>query len=397
MRIKLGMSLMLSEIAHMVGEEKPPLDTEITHVSTDTRELKSGDLFIPQSGGEIYLDDALKLGAAILTKRNFILEFARGYCKTLPYILYRIGITGSVGKTTTKEMLKSILEKHYKVHANEGNFNNHIGMPMSILSAPPDTEILIMEMGMNHMGEIRALSECLRPNIAVITNIGTSHIGNLGSRENIARAKLEILIGMDSGVLFVPYDEPLINSQPGAIKVYSESTKAMDRNMLMAVSVAEFIGVTKPDLSNVSTENIRQKMIFKKSHRFLTDYYNSSYESVAALVESAKEQEKYPRRALVLGDILELGEYCQDIHLRVGKLVKPSDFEHLFLFGEYAEFIYQGALENSFDKDKIFINSNLDRPDITAEQIKANCDENELILMKASRRVRLERILDYFD
>ncbi|MBR4835531.1 MAG: UDP-N-acetylmuramoyl-tripeptide--D-alanyl-D-alanine ligase [Clostridia bacterium] len=397
MRIKLGMPLMLSEIASMIGEEKPTLDTEITHVSTDTRELKSGDLFIPQSGGEIYLDDALKLGAVILTKRNFLLEFACGYCKTLPYILYKIGITGSVGKTTTKEMLKSILEKHFKVHANEGNFNNHIGLPMSILSAPPDTEILIMEMGMNHMGEIRILSECLRPNIAVITNVGTSHIGNLGSRENIARAKLEILIGMDSGVLFVPYDEPLLNSHPGAINVYSESTKAMDRNMSMAVSVAEFIGITKPDLSNISTENIRQKMIFKKSHRFLTDYYNSSYESVAALIESAKEQEKYPRRALVLGDILELGEYCQDIHLRVGKLVKPSDFDHLFLFGEYAEFIYRGALENSFDKDKIFINSDLTRPDITAEQIKANCDENELILMKASRGVRLERILDYFD
>lgn len=397
MRIKLGMPLMLSEIAHMVGEEKPPLDTEITHVSTDTRELKSGDLFIPQSGGEIYLDDALKLGAVILTKRNFLFEFARGYCKTLPYILYRIGITGSVGKTSTKEMLKSILEKHFKVHANEGNFNNHIGMPMSILSAPPDTEILIMEMGMNHMGEIRILSECLRPNIAVITNIGTSHIGNLGSRENIARAKLEILIGMDSGVLFVPYDEPLLNSHPSVINVYSKSTKAMDRNMLMAVSVAEFIGVTKPDLSNISTDNIRQKMIFKKSHLFLTDYYNSSYESVATLIESAKEQEKYPRRALVLGDILELGEYCRDIHYRVGKLVRPSDFEHLFLFGEYAEFIYHGALENSFDKDKIFINSDLTRPDITAEQIKANCDENELILMKASRGVRLERILDYFD
>ena len=140
-----------------------------------------------------------------------------------------------------------------------------------------------------------------------------------------------------------------------------------------------------------------QKMIFKKNHCFLTDYYNSSYESVAALIESANEQEKYPRRALVLGDILELGEYCQDIHFRVGKLVKPSDFEHLLLFGEYAEFIYHGALENSFDKDKIFINSDLTRPDITAEQIKANCDENELILMKASRGVRLERILDYFD
>ena len=397
MRIKLGMPLMLSEIASMVGEEKPTHDKEITHVSTDTRELFSGDLFIPQSGGEIYVDDAVKMGAVVLSKRNFLLEFAGEYVKKLPYILYRIGITGSVGKTTTKEMLNGILEKRYKVHANEGNFNNHIGMPMSILSAPPDTEILIMEMGMNHMGEIKVLSECLRPNIAVITNIGTSHIGNLGSRENIARAKLEILSGMDSGVLFVPYDEPLINSQPGAIKVYSESQKAMKRNVSMAISVAEFIGISEPEISIILTDNIRQKIVLKENHLFLTDYYNSSYESVAALIESAKEQEKYPRRALVLGDILELGEYCRDIHYRVGRLVKPCDFEHLFLFGEYAEYIRRGALENSFDKDKILINSNLDRPDITAEQIKANCDKNELILMKASRGVRLERILDYFD
>ena len=397
MRIKLGMPLMLSEIADMVGEEKPALDREITHVSTDTRELFSGDLFIVQSGGEIYLDDAIKMGAVVLSERNFLLEFAGEYIKKLPYILYRIGITGSVGKTTTKEMLKSILKERFKVHANEGNLNNHIGMPMSILSAPPDTEILIMEMGMNHMGEIKVLSECLRPNIAVITNIGTSHIGNLGSRENISRAKLEILSGMDSGVLFVPYDEPLLSSQPGAINVYSESRKAMERNISMAISVAEYIGITKPDLSYISTDNIRQKLVFKKNHCFLTDYYNSSYESVLALIESAKEDKQYPKHALVIGDILELGEYCRDIHYRVGKLARPCDFEHLFLFGEYAEFIYRGALENGFNKDKIFINSNLDRPDITAEQIKANCDENELILMKASRGVRLERILDYFD
>ena len=397
MRIKLGMPLMLSEIAGMVGEEKPALDTEITHVSTDTRELLSGDLFIVQPGGEIYLDDAIKMGAVILAKRNFLLEFAGEYIKNLPYILYRIGITGSVGKTTTKEMLKGILQKRYKVHANEGNFNNHIGMPMSILSAPPDTEILVMEMGMNHMGEIKVLSECLRPNIAVITNVGTSHIGNLGSRENIARAKLEILSGTDSGVLFVPYDEPLLNSQPGAINVYSESRKAMERNISMAISVAEFIGIHQLELLSISTDNIRQKIVFRKNHCFLTDYYNSSYESVLALIESAREDKQYPNRALVLGDILELGEYCQDIHYRVGKLARPCDFEHLFLFGEYAEFIHHGALENGFNKDKIFINSNLDRPDITAEQIKANCDKDELILMKASRGVRLERILDYFD
>ena len=397
MRIKLGMPLMLSEIARMIGEKEPDIDTEITHVSTDTRELFPGDLFIPQSGGEIYIEDAIKIGAILLSKRNFLIEFARKYIQKLPYMLYRIGITGSVGKTTTKEMLKRILEKRFKVHASDGNFNNHIGMPMSALSAPPDTEILIMEMGMNHMGEIKVLSECLRPNIAVITNVGTSHIGNLGSRENIAKAKLEILLGMDSGVLFIPYDEPLLNNQVGAIKVYTESDKARDRNISMAVSVAEFIGITNPDTSSILIDNIRQKIIYKKNHHFLTDCYNSSYESVSALIECAKEEKKYPRHALLLGDILELGKYCRDIHYRVGRLIKPIDFEHLFLFGDYAEFIYLGAIENSFDKDKIFINSDLSRPDLTAAMIKANCNIDELIYMKASRMVRLERILDYFD
>jgi UDP-N-acetylmuramoyl-tripeptide--D-alanyl-D-alanine ligase len=252
-------------------------------------------------------------------------------------------------------------------------------------------------MGMNHMGEIKILSECLHPNIAVITNIGTSHIGNLGSRENIAKAKLEILSGMDSGQLFIPYDEPLLNDHPGAIKVYADSMGASHRNIAMAAAVAEFIGITKPELSNISTYNIRQSIVFKKNHHFLTDYYNSSYESIIALIDSAKGREEYTKLALVLGDILELGEYCQYIHFRVGKLVKPSDFKHLFLFGNYAEFICRGALENSFEKNKIFINPDLKRPDITAGQIKANCDKDELVCMKASRGVRLERILDYFD
>jgi UDP-N-acetylmuramoyl-tripeptide--D-alanyl-D-alanine ligase len=307
--------------------------------------------------------------------------------------------------------MKVILKERFRVHANDGNYNNHIGMPMSILSAPPDTEILIMEMGMNHVGEIKALSNCLHPNIGVITNVGTSHIGNLGSRESIAHAKLEILSGMNHGRLFIPSNEPLLEGYHNATQVSETDLEPIykignikedhnRKNLAFTVSIAEFVGMTHDEIqvgiSRISTENIRQRLVLRENYHFLVDCYNSSYESVKALIDSAKMRPEYPHRALVLGDILELGEHSEEIHYRVGKLVKPLDFDHLFLFGSSSDFILRGALENSFERGKIFINYNLTSPNITAGQIKSNCAEDELILMKASRGVRLERILDYF-
>jgi UDP-N-acetylmuramoyl-tripeptide--D-alanyl-D-alanine ligase len=224
MRVKLGIPLSLRQIAdacggHRLCEE----NTVISHVSTDTREIYARDLFIALPGksynGSDFIDIARQRGAVVLSSekekshiyhqdtRQALLNFASNYIGYLPYLLYKIGITGSVGKTTTKEFLKIILSQKYLTHTSEGNFNNEIGMPMSILSSHADTEIMVMELGMSALGEIGRLSKCLSPNIGIITNIGSAHIGLLGSRENIARAKSELTEGMRNGKITVPKDE----------------------------------------------------------------------------------------------------------------------------------------------------------------------------------------------
>ena len=225
MRAELEFSLPLSEIISATrGFAAVYLENrEIKAITTDTRDMKSGDLFIALPGknfdGESFWPEAEAAGAICISRsyKGGILVYdteaalcsiASLYRKKLTTLKNVIGITGSVGKTTTKEFLKVLLSGSKKVHANKGNFNNHIGVAHTILTCPADAEILIAEMGMNHSGEIKISSLMLRPDIAIITKIGTAHIGNLGSTEMIAKAKMEITEGLpESGVLIIPYGE----------------------------------------------------------------------------------------------------------------------------------------------------------------------------------------------
>ena len=242
MRIDLGTPMTLEEIAYATGGNHKQ-NAIIKSITTDSREVEEGDLFIAIKGdkfdGADYVSEVKKRGGFVLASvplysdilhpngADALLSLATYYIKTLPYLLYKIGITGSVGKTTTKEFLKIMLSDRYITHASKGNFNNQIGMPMSILSAEKNTQVLLMEMGMNHPGEISNLSRCLRPDIGIITNIGTAHIGNLGCRENIAKAKLEITDGMNDGILFTPADEPLLRCEKKCVK-FSLTNKNAD-------------------------------------------------------------------------------------------------------------------------------------------------------------------------
>lgn len=450
MRIKLGVPMSLFEIAKGAnGRLITEKNVTIKAITTDTRELRPGDLFIALKGskydGENYTADAKKMGSYTLSSDlknadilhsdtgDALLSLAGNYIKTLPYILYIIGITGSVGKSTTKEFLKIILQKQYITHSSDGNFNNEIGMPMSILSAPENTQILIMEMGMNHKGEISKLSKCLRPNIGIITNIGSAHIGNLGSRENIAKAKLEIEDGMNEEILFVPYDEPLLflpknritfstdntcanfsllTIEKENLKLYKNGKECFNLSfsptgehhkkcLVSALSVAMFIGMPpemiKAGVSTISDNNIRQKCIFRENYTFYADFYNASYESVSALIKVASEIVLGRRKSLVLGDILELGDMSEQIHFEVGKMISPDEFNYLFLFGKEAKNIGLGAIHNGFPKERIFINTDLSAPQTTALRIREVCPLGEAIFMKASRGIRLERILDCFN
>ena len=446
MRIKLGAPLSLKDITRAVnGIRQSNVNPKIEYISTDTRELEKGDLFIPIKGvkfdGEDFVDEAIKKGAFTLSLNNKntdirvtksdrpLLDLAAYYNNFLPYILYRIGITGSVGKTTTKEFLKVILSEGYKVHANSGNLNNEIGLPLSVLSAPLDTEILIMEMGMNHLGEISRLSKCLCPDLGIITNIGSSHIGNLGSKENIARAKLEILDGMKGGGLYVLEEEKLLKNAEnrvslslknpsasfylerilGGVAIYKNKEKLLEAGfafsedhhlecLLFATALALDTGLpprlVSQGISKISTDNIRQTAICTTKYLIIDDSYNASLESIMASINGLKISHPDKRKSLVLGDVLELGEFSQEYHYKIGKAIPPDLFSDIFLFGSNAEYTALGAIEVGCPAAHIHTNGLLDRPDITAKEIQNYCQDGDVILFKASRAVRLERIIE---
>ena len=294
------------------------------------------------------------------------------------------------------------------------------------------TQILIIEMGMNHPGEISKLSKCLCPDKALITNIGTAHIGNLGSRENIARAKMEITDGMNGGILLVPDDEPLLKDVKNKIVfsftdinadyfmktcpgeklsfykngvLFSEAMFSVigehnKKCLLAAVSLAIELGLSSEEVSYgislISGDNTRQKTFCKENLYFFTDFYNASRESVLAFIKSAEEATTNFSKSLFLGDILELGNMSDEIHFEIGKAISPEVFSSLFLFGKSISETYRGAVENGFPPDRIFINQNISNPLLSAMQIRKNCSPNDMIFMKASRGLRLERILDCF-
>ncbi len=449
MRIELGMPLTLGEIAKASGGKLQTDGSQIIKsISSDTRNLKAGDLFIALIGnkydGTDYVHEAKNKGAFILSRKPSIshilhasprlglLDLASKYAQNLPYLLYKIGITGSVGKTTTKEFLKILLSSQYRITASEGNFNNDIGMPMSILSAKADTQILIMEMGMNAPGEISRLSRCLRPDIALITNIGTAHIGKLGGLEEIALAKLEIIDGMSGGKLLLP-DDKILTSRVDEYELFSTKNKSADyylereegRHISLyakktkfcstdfhltenhhldclaaACSIAVNVCVTQECLQErialVSKDNIRQKDIYASNYHFIDDSYNACLESMISAIDEFCESRRDAKKSLVLGDILELGEMSDEIHFKIGMHIAKKPINYLFLFGSSIIKIKEGAVQGGFPKERIFINTDISRPSDTARKIKTVCAPGEAILLKASRKIGLERVLSYF-
>lgn len=439
MRIKLGVPLRLSEIA---GCFKLPCasDEQIYYISTDTREANSKDLFFALSGkndsGEKYVDNELcKKMFVVTTKplesaltvndtREALLTLSRYYMSRLKNLKYTVAITGSVGKTTTKEFTKMIVSKKYVTHSTKGNFNNEIGVPLTILSAPENTEVIIAEVGMNHFGEISRISKVLNPDISLITNIGTAHIGNLGSRENIARAKLEILDGMKNGTLIVPKDEMLLF--PLGDKAFSTSDISADycvtadsiyengapvakhgfslvgAHFLIclsaAVAISLCISVEKKlllsGISDISWENTRQNIKKVGCFYIFEDYYNASLESVEADFKLILSHTNFAKKSALIGDILELGEHRESIHREIGRLAMHYGLDKLYLFGEYCTYISEGAISAGFDKSKIFINNNKSNLELTKKQILDNTDSDEIILFKASRGMHLEKIVD---
>ena len=350
------------------------------------------------------------------------------YKRTL-YNIPIVGVTGSVGKTSTKDIIASVVSQKYKTLKTEGNNNNHIGVPKTILRLK-DEEAAVVEMGMNHLGEIEALTNISKPTLAVITNIGTSHIGNLGSRQNILKAKLEILDGMkekkivinnDNDLLHKWYEENknkyeiitfgiindsdfmaediILNDYGSSFICETKGEKISINvpvagehyiyNALCAVAVGKTLDLTNEQIEagikNVQIAKKRMEIVnLKNNITLVNDTYNASLESVK---EALKYISNIPngRKIAVLGDILELGEFSSQIHEKIGKEVVKQKIDVLICSGTHSKIICDTAAENGIKQENIYYEQNTKN---VIKRIKENMKKGDVILLKASKGMK---------
>ncbi len=446
--------LSLREIVKAVGgrsEEATFTDTDILSVSTDTRKISSGSLFVPIKGerfdGHSFIDTAYAAGAtAVLSElplqehknviyvsdtRKAYLDLAGYYRRRFPLTV--VGVTGSVGKTTTKEMIAVVLESRYRTLKTEGNLNNEIGLPTTLLQLDSSYQAAVIEMGMSAFGEISRLSCCAAPNIGVITNIGESHIEYLGSREGILKAKLEILDGMDAHApLILNADNDLLadvinhlsrevicygidnpNAEIKAIDIVEQNmTTEFDilyygkklhivlptvgrhnvLNALAAFTVGLLLDIAPEQiaqaLSRYTPTGMRQRIVQKNGMILIEDCYNASPDSMRAALGVLASMSCEGRKIAVLADMLEMGEHAAEAHRRVGEMAAQSHVDLLYCYGEHAKSIRDAAQQYGLQNAYWFEEKNQ-----MAEEIKRSITAGDCLLFKGSRGMRLEEVI----
>lgn len=443
--------LRLKEISAVLGVACGE-DKQILSVCTDTRKITEGSLFIALVGerfdGHDFVEAAFEKGAVavvcskpvdvdgeVLLVENTgtaLLEIA-AYYRSLFSIPF-VGITGSVGKTTTKEMVYAVLSEKYNTLKNEGNLNNEIGLPTTVFRLDSDYEAAILEMGMSAFGEISRLAKVAQPNAGIITKIGVSHIEHLGSREGILKAKLEILDGLKhKAPLIVNGDDDLLSTvalddrrvitfgienencdyravgieQTGYNTCFTVIYDGGERsvtiptvgthnvyNALSAFAVGLYLGVSPEKaalgLSKYVTSGMRQNVREVNGITVIEDCYNASPDSVRAATEVLSTM-KAGTKALVFGDMLELGEISESAHREVGALVASKGIDRFYTYGEMAALAAESAKENGIGFVKAF-----DDKSALAAQLRADLNKGDAVLFKASRGMKLEEVIRIF-
>lgn len=439
-------------------------DCKFEYVCTDSREADESTLFVATKGervdGHDYIASALDAGcrcvlceyipqnvrgrcAAFVTVDSSVAalsELARGYRKENPLIT--VAITGSVGKTTTKELTASIMRQFLSVYATAGNYNSVIGMPMSLLEAGDTCDAAVLEMGMSARGEIRAMTLAAEPRVAMVTNIGTSHLEYLGTRENIARAKLEIVDGIvDGGCLLLNGDEPLLRElHPAAghrikmlyvgldadicdvtiknIRVCDEGTQFdldfcgkeymsfktqlvgahFAYNAAFAASAAFLLGAreehVRRGLELYRPSGIRQNIIKKNGVTVIADCYNAAPESVRGAIDTLSLLKISGRRIAVLGDMRELGADTEVLHEQVGAYLVKKGIDRLFTVGEYGAAIAEGAISFGMSPTAITVERREDKTDDLVAELAETLRDGDAILFKASRALKFEKLIE---
>lgn len=442
-------SLTVREIASAVGAQNATdkwADVEISAVGFDTRKLFSGSLFVPLIGdndGHAFIEKAIENGAkAAFWSRPLdeapteipviqvedtlkaLQALANYYLKKIhPKV---IGITGSNGKTTTKDMTEAVVSSAYRVHKTQGNFNNHIGLPMTVLEMPEDTEVIILEMGMNHADEIRVLSDLAEPDIAIITMIGESHIEYLGSRAGIADAKMEIISGLKpDGVLIYPGEEPLLEERVHSlVKEQLKTFGTTEKNDLYPLTIdaqmteTTFTTNAEPDLSitlpvlgtynvtnalaalsaglvlGISIEQAAPKLsvfqLTKNRTEWLTgihesmilnDAYNANPTAMKLVLTNFSALSNTGRKIVVLGDMLELGQQSRELHKSIEEVLSAESIDQVFLYGNEMHVLY-AALLGKFAEGHLHYFTGDKEPMI--HQLKQLIQPKDHILIKSS-------------
>lgn len=425
----------------------------IEEVTTDSRKEVHQGLFIPLKGehfdGHHFISMVFDKGAVATLTMEEVVEDPRlvtilvqdtkkalldlGCFYRKQFNIPVVGITGSVGKTSTKEMIAAVLSGKWQMHKTEGNFNNEIGLPLTLFKLEEGHEAAIIEMGMNHFGEIHNLSCCALPDVGVITNIGTSHIENLGSRAGILKAKLEILDGLNpEGLLIVNGDNDLLGSLSElpihkmtyglqssndywaeAIQSEGEYTKAtihsphktytirihalgehMIYNTLAAIVVAEHYHLSEVEIQNGLESYIpaKMRMHISKLENGITvidDTYNASPESMKAALKVLKDYETKGKKIAILGDMFEMGEFAPMLHQEVGAFASELGIDELIAVGELARHLYEGCQEKELCKAYYFETKELFMTHLLEYIHKGDC-----VLLKASRGMHFETLVE---
>ena len=450
LNIKELLSVTKGEL--IVGNE----NTVICNFCKDSREIKQNDVYLGIKGeninGSKFFEDAFQKGAigAILQDIDITEEQKQKYqnkfiikventikamqqiatYKREKYSIPVVAITGSVGKTSTKDMVASVMNQKFNTLKTQGNYNNHIGVPLTIFNLKNE-EAMCIEMGMNHLGEISTLTKIAKPTVAIITNVGTAHIGELGSRENILKAKLEILEGLqEGGKVIINNDNDLLhkwyedNKENYDIITYgienpsdymaeniqfkedgsTYTLKGTDetiyvpvggehfvQNSLCAIAVGRIFNMPleeiKDGIENFELTKKRMDITVVKDITIINDSYNANYDSMKAALEYlGKIVGK--RKIAVLGDMLELGKFSKSLHENVGKEVVKNNIDILITVGEEAKNIAKVAQEKI--KKVIVCNTNEE----AIKEINNLKQQNDCILLKASNGMKFGEILE---
>ena len=418
--------------------ENKILNFNIGEVKIDSRKIEKNDIFVAIRGGNTYVEGVLKKGAALVfyddpnikisdtraiyveDSIKFLQEIAKKYREILDVKI--IGITGSEGKTSTKDILYSILSEKYRGKKTQGNYNNHIGVPLTILQLDENDEFLVLEMGMSELGEIRTLSEIAKPDYALITNIGDSHLEFLINRDNVFKAKTEIFEFVSPKNRVVYGDDFYFQNIEGIkvgekegndIKIsdfyqdkngskfkltYSDKQIEIVTNLYgeynaintsLSIAIALKVGVSEDEIlkgcRHLKITGMRFERIEKNGKIFINDAYNASPISMKVSLETFDEIFKSDYKVAVLGDMLELGKESRKLHEKLSETIEKIDLDEIYLVGKEMKYLYE-----KLDAESCFYFENI-------EEIKRKIDgikEGAIILLKASNGISLNKILD---